>query len=419
MFLVQLYPLSTSIRFRRLAGFYAVLFSCSWVSAAAVDAESRLESILVTAHAPQRDRFQLLEVLDVIEGPQIRVQQAASLNAVLSGVRGLYASREGGPGGINTLSLRGAEPNFTAVLIDGVAVNDPTNSRGGSFDLATLSAASLGRIAIVKGPQSLAYGADALAGVVLLDTFAPGKGETTLITSYEQSEGGAHRAHMLANLSAGNQSLGLQAGRENSANTYRGSSLKLDERSLQYRANWGEQLQFQLGARDADFAKRAYPEQSGGVGFAANDDQDISAGRDQTRYFALRLALFDNWSVAAQYNDYVRELDYRSPGVAPYNNVPANRYLAEYSRHQWRVISELYWGPLNLNVGVDRRWERGDSSGEVVFTNVSADALGFLLGLPSLPVESGMSLPLEFILPTDYRMRRTTEGGVYPTELAV
>ncbi|MFT5033812.1 MAG: hypothetical protein ACI9OO_001748, partial [Bacteroidia bacterium] len=63
--------------------------------------------------------------------------------------------------------------------------------------------------------------------------------------------------------------------------------------------------------------------------------------------------------------------------------------------------------------------ERGDSSGEVVFTNVSADALGFLLGLPSLPVESGMSLPLEFILPTDYRMRRTTEGGVYPTELAV
>ena len=38
-----------------------------------------------------------------------------------------------------SMFIRGAKPNFTMVLIDGVKVNDDTNTRGGSFDFSTLS----------------------------------------------------------------------------------------------------------------------------------------------------------------------------------------------------------------------------------------------------------------------------------------
>ena len=36
----------------------------------------------------------------------------------------------GACGGISSVYVRGSDPNFTVVLIDGVKVNDPTNSLG-------------------------------------------------------------------------------------------------------------------------------------------------------------------------------------------------------------------------------------------------------------------------------------------------
>ena len=60
----------------------------------------------------------------------MQLQQPLDINQLLDGIEGVYVSREGGPGGVNSVSIRGAEPNFTVVLVDGVALNDPTNTRG-------------------------------------------------------------------------------------------------------------------------------------------------------------------------------------------------------------------------------------------------------------------------------------------------
>ena len=61
--------------------------------------------------------------------------------------------------------MRGADPNYTLVLVDGVRVNDPTNARGGSFDFSSLDVADVERVEIARGPYSAVYGGDALAGV--------------------------------------------------------------------------------------------------------------------------------------------------------------------------------------------------------------------------------------------------------------
>lgn len=201
----------------------------------------------------------------------------------------------------------------------------------------------------------------------------------------------------------------MQATREDSGSVWQGSSRALTEGAAHYRLGLENTL-LQIGGRQADFEKVAYPEQSGGREFSRNDDRDRSDGRDQTAYLSGELSPSENWRLAVQYSEYDRQLDYHSPGIAPYDNVPENFYVADYRRNQWRLVSDLSYADVNINLGVDRRWEEGVSEGAVIFPNIPLDALGFLPGLPSTPVETGLSAPTPLALDTDYHLRRTTRG---------
>ena len=80
----------------------------------------------------------------------------------------IYVQTPGGRSGAASIFLRGADPNFTVVLFDGVPLNDSTNSRGGAVNVAEIDAASLQRVELVTGPLSSLYGSGSLAGVVNL-----------------------------------------------------------------------------------------------------------------------------------------------------------------------------------------------------------------------------------------------------------
>ncbi len=82
----------------------------------------------------------------------------------------MHVDQVGGRGGTGSLYMRGADPNYTLVLVDGVRVNDPTNARGGSFDFSALDMADVERVEIARGPYSAVYGGDALAGVINIVT---------------------------------------------------------------------------------------------------------------------------------------------------------------------------------------------------------------------------------------------------------
>ena len=100
-----------------------------------------------------------------------------SIADVLRGEAGIDISKQGGAGGLTFLSIRGGDPNFVVILIDGVKVNDPTNSRGGAFDLASIDPALVESIQVFYGGFSSVYGTDALSGVVSIKTkgFQPGE----------------------------------------------------------------------------------------------------------------------------------------------------------------------------------------------------------------------------------------------------
>jgi iron complex outermembrane receptor protein len=77
--------------------------------------------------------------------------------------------------GMETLQVRGASPDQSLVLLDGIRLN---SLGGGGVDLRTLPAGLIERITLIRGNEGARYGAGALGGVALLQTrsldrFAP------------------------------------------------------------------------------------------------------------------------------------------------------------------------------------------------------------------------------------------------------
>jgi vitamin B12 transporter len=77
-----------------------------------------------------------------------------------------------GPRGTQTqVRIRGAEANHTLVFVDGIRFNDPAAGNEARFEL--LTADSLSRLEIVRGPQSALWGSEALGGVIAAETPDP------------------------------------------------------------------------------------------------------------------------------------------------------------------------------------------------------------------------------------------------------
>jgi outer membrane cobalamin receptor len=89
-------------------------------------------------------------------------------------VPGVVVTRQGGPGGPATLSIRGSSADEVLVLVDGVPINSHLT---GEADLSQIPLSSIQRITVVPGAQSARYGSRALAGVVLVETRQPGGAE--------------------------------------------------------------------------------------------------------------------------------------------------------------------------------------------------------------------------------------------------
>jgi vitamin B12 transporter len=97
---------------------------------------------------------------------------------------------ENGQRGINeSLFIRGGESKSNKVLLDGI----PLNEIGGIVDFGGIFTTGIDQVEILRGPNSVLYGADALAGVVNLTT-AQGKTFTPQL-SYAFDAGNFNSLH--------------------------------------------------------------------------------------------------------------------------------------------------------------------------------------------------------------------------------
>ncbi|MFV0431186.1 MAG: TonB-dependent receptor plug domain-containing protein [Alphaproteobacteria bacterium] len=106
----------------------------------------------------------------LIENKEIEEQQEHAASDILATIPGAYITTNGGYGQQANLSLRGLSSNYTKILFNGIDISDVSLTQPG-YNFAYLPTSPLDRIEVARGNQSTLYGADAIAGVVNLQSF--------------------------------------------------------------------------------------------------------------------------------------------------------------------------------------------------------------------------------------------------------
>jgi vitamin B12 transporter len=125
------------------------------------------EEIVVTASRSPEPAREAGSSVTVFDREEIERRGVATVLELLRTVPGVEVSQGGGPGRVASVFLRGATSAQTLVLLDGVRLNSPTTA---AFDLADLTVDGVERVEVLRGPQSVLYGSEAMGGVVAITT---------------------------------------------------------------------------------------------------------------------------------------------------------------------------------------------------------------------------------------------------------
>jgi outer membrane cobalamin receptor len=324
----------------------------------------------------------------VIGPVEAQAAGARSATELLQDVPGLGLLSSGGRAGQTNAYVRGGDPNFTLVLLDGIPLNDSTDRQGGAVNLEELPAGLVERAEIVRGPLTSFYGTSSLSGVIQL--FTPRGGPGPVRASLGAEAGDAQLVRGLARASgplggAGGFSGGLTWDQERhrvgqdrfrQLDAWAGGSFAL-----------GATVDLRLTGRFADGEADDYPDASGGPVYGSGElrhtthqDLALSSQLDVGDLAGRRHHLSVGLSR--------RTRDVTSPAVPP--PVPASTERVTFTRLRasWQV-------PLartsrsEVDVGASGEGEWGDNTS--------------VLELP--PVLGGD-------VSGDYRKTRVT-GGVY------
>ena len=320
----------------------------------AVDDPIELATLEVTAHPTgAEERTAAVWVIR-----PAATESPTTIGDLLNTIPGVHLDRAGGPGGRSTLYLRGGEENHTLVLLDGVPLNDPTNSRGGGVDFSLIDPAAIDSAALVRGPASMRHGPEAISGVLHLDTMAhAAPGHTA---AAEGGGDGLGRAAFRSVFGHDNDrfTVGATWHTEDAADGAGG----LDRVFLHGGWRHAGPLEFAVQAWHLDQESEAFPDDSGGVRYATI--RTLERRDDQQTAVALHLGRRDEsggWQLTAD----AAQLDAEtiSPGVAPGERDPAGLPASvddiRFARYRAGFVVERRVSAWTLSGGLDAAREDG------------------------------------------------------------
>lgn len=146
-------------------------FSSGALNAASVSADGdqlpEAEPVVVSATRFDIPLDESPASVSVIDSADIDHKQIERVSDALREVPGLNVVQTGTPGQLTSVFTRGLNSAHTQVLLDGIPINQ---GLAGQFDFANLTTDNIGRIEVVRGPQSTLYGPRAMAGVIQIFT---------------------------------------------------------------------------------------------------------------------------------------------------------------------------------------------------------------------------------------------------------
>lgn len=128
--------------------------------------EVKTKGIEVTATRVERDLLQVPVSVSVVSEKQIKKSGASTIGDLLKDVPGVEVNNDGSQG-LKRIGIRGEDAYRTLVLVDGQKISEHKSMSGTPM---LIDPASVERIEVIKGPNSVLYGSDAIGGVINIIT---------------------------------------------------------------------------------------------------------------------------------------------------------------------------------------------------------------------------------------------------------
>ena len=325
-----------------------------------------LDPIIVTGTANPTRRSHSTQSLTVIEREESMPLHPNRLPSILRQVPGLHIDEMGGRAGISSLYLRGADPNFTLIMLDGIPLNDATNQRGGSADLSTIPIDQFERVEIIRGPLSAFYGSEAMAGAINLIT------QSASTTPYLRVLGEGGRFDYLKGLVQAGGSVGPFFTNFSLSHTKNGEQVE-DDRFSQTAVGWNVSLDtnpnwnIRWTGQFTDSAVRNFPEGSGGPKLAFLQETEKRETQEFLTGFTVSLHSSDTWQHQLFFSASRRIQDIDNPGilVSPTAfGLPPATFDTRYDRLQSRLTETWSITPhWTFSFGGQVTHERGNRNG--------------------------------------------------------
>ena len=202
-------------------------------------------------------------VLREIGREELELAGARTAADIVQFTAGLHLLSSGARGGTAHAQIRGGDPNFSVVLLDGVPLNDPTGVQGGAFNLSALAMDQIEQIQILRGPHSYFLGSSALGGVVSFRT-TRGSGDHKARTSLEAGSHDLARGAVSLGASRKRYDWFVGVGAETETHTIADDSYGQSSLQTSLGGQLTDRVRLRFVGRYADTEIDDYPEASGG-----------------------------------------------------------------------------------------------------------------------------------------------------------
>lgn len=287
-----------------------------------------LEPYTSSATTTETSLFETGANVSVISADDIARSHQTSLIELIKQVPGVHVNQATGINGQATrMSLRGTQARHTAFIVDGVRLNN-TNSADGAA-AHNISLANIESIEILRGPQSVLYGSNAIGGVISITTK---KATKPLSGSIDMMTGAYDTKSASISIYGSEKSFDYAFAAESLDQESEAARNDPDNdiyRRLAFRGNIGKQLSEHLDF-DAYFSA-----------METNTDQDNSADTynasdEETEHSVSAILNYTNSDDTNKIKLFLTHIDYNGTGTFSTSNYDANRDTIEL-RNQYRI----------------------------------------------------------------------------------
>lgn len=328
------------------------------------DTASPFEEIIVTSSLIPIPMRQVGTSISVITQADIDAHGNLSLVDILRQMPAIATSNSGGAGKSTSLRIRGEEGFRTLTIFDGMRLSDPASTQIGA-QLEHLMSDGISRVEVLRGPQGLAYGADA-GGVVNISSRS---GEEGFFANLDAQAGELGTNRLGANIGGGNDRvdyfLSVSDFETDGYNTRQSDSVLRDDdgysnTTIHARLGFAlsDNLRIDLVHRDVDGDSQFDGCFSGTTVHDCAADYDLKASRVALEYSS------DNFSHSLSFSDTETDRENFALGVSSFR---ANGELERFE----------YLGSATNLTGFDLVW--GIDHEKARSNNISRDNDGYYL----------------------------------------